>query len=116
MTTVGQCDLNVHEDSKKTKETTPNGNTNVFTQWRTLVTATGKTVVAEVERALATHHRGIGVRGVTPCGAVATVVVGQINVVVFVQVKLAHQSGVGATQTSPGKSATFKSGVVVVAS
>ena len=113
MTRVGQRDLNVHEDSQKTEETTTNGHTNVFIQWRTTVTATRKTVVAVVVRALATHERGIDVRGVAFCSAVAIVAVGQINR--FLQV-LAHQGGVFTTQTRRGKRTTFKGNIVVVAS
>ena len=116
MTTVGQCDKNVHDQTKNTNETTTNGNTNVFTHWRTKVTATGKTVVAVVVRALATQERGIGVGGVALCGAVAIfAVIGQINLFGVVQEILAHQGGVGSTQTSTGKCATFKGSVVVVA-
>jgi hypothetical protein len=115
MTTVGQCDLNVHEDSKKTKETTSYGNTNVFTQRRTKVTSTSKTIVAVVGRALATQERGIDVGSVASCRAVATVaVVGQINAIL--QELVAHQGRVFSTQTSTGKSTTFKGSIVVVAS
>jgi anti-sigma-K factor RskA len=114
MTTIGQCELNVHEDSKKTEENATNGNTNVFNQWRTLVTATSKTVVAEVVRALATQERGIDIGGVASC---ATVAVGQINVVVvFVQIILAHQGRVGATQASRWINTTRKGSIVIVAS
>ena len=115
MTSVGQCDLNIRENSKKTEETTTDGNTYVCTHWRTFVTATGKTVVAVVVRALATHERGVDVGGVASCGAVATVAVGQINLFSVVQKILAHQGGVGATQTGRWKGATFKGSVVVVA-
>ena len=115
MTTVGQCDKNVHDQTKNTKETTTDGNTNVCTHWWTLVTATGKTVVAVVVRALATQERRIDVGGVASCGAVATVAVGQINLFGVVQKILTHQGGVFSTQTSTGKCATFKGGVVVVA-
>ena len=115
MTTVGQCDKNVHDQTKNTNESTNDGNTNVCTHWRTFVTATGKTVVAVVMRALATHERGIDVGGVASCGAVATVAVGQIKLVGVVQKILAHQGGVGATQTCRWKCATFKGSVVVVA-
>ena len=116
MTTVGQCDKNVHDQTKNTNETTTNGNTNVFTHWRTKVTATGKTVVAVVVRALATQKRSIDVGGVAVCGAVATFAVGQINRFGVVRKILAHQGGVFSTQTSAGKSTTFKGSIVVVAS
>ena len=115
MTTVVNCDENVHEDSNNTKETPTNGNTNVITQRRTTVTTTRKTVVAVTVSALATQERGIDVGGVASCGAVATVAVGQINLVGVVQKILAHQGGVGSTQTCRWKSATFKGSVVVVA-
>jgi hypothetical protein len=115
MTTVGQCDLNEYEDSKKTEETTTNGNTNVFTHWRTKITTTGKTVVAVAVRALATQKRSIDVGGVAACGAVATFAIGQINRFGVVQKILAHQGGVGATQASRWKSTTFKGSIVVVA-
>jgi len=115
MTTVGQCDKNIHDQTKNAKETTTDGNTYVCTHWRTFVTATGKTVVAVVMRALATHERGIDVGGVASCGAVATVAVGQIKLVGVVQKILAHQGGVGSTQTCRWKCATFKGSVVVVA-
>ena len=49
------------------------------------------------------------------CGAVATFAVGEINLFRFVRIVLAHQSGVGATQTSRWKSTTFKGSIVVVA-
>ena len=49
-------------------------------------------------------------------GAVATFTVGKINLFLFVQIVLAHQGGVGATQTSRWKSTTFKGSIVVVAS
>ena len=104
MTTVGQCDKNIHDQTKNAKETTTDGNTNVCTHWRTFVTATGKTVVAVVVRALATHERGVDVGGVASCGAVATVAVGQIKLVGVVQKILAHQGRVGSTQTSTSKS------------
>jgi len=113
MTRVGQRDLNVHEDSQKTEETTTNGHTNVCIQRRTTVTTTRKTVVAVVVRALATHERGIDVRDVAFCSAVAIVAVGQINRVLQV---LAHQSRVFTTQTRRGKCTTFKGNIVVVAS
>ena len=48
------------------------------------------------------------------CGAVATVAGGQINAVL--QELVAHQSRVFPTQTSTGKSTTFKDSIVVVAS
>ena len=116
MTTVGQCDNNVHDQTNNTNEATTDGYTNVFVEWRTTVTATGKTVVAVVERALAAQERGVDVGGVASCGAVAIfAVVGQINLIGFVQIVLAHQGGVFSTQTSPGKNTTFKSSVVVVA-
>ena len=118
MTTVGQCDKNVHDQTNNPNETTTNGNTNVFTHWRTTVTTTRKTIVAEAVRALATQDRGIGVGGVALCGAIATFAVGQINffgVVQVVQKILTHQGGVGSTQTSTGKSTRFKSSIVVVA-
>ena len=116
-TTVGQCNLNEYDQTNEAKKTTHDGNTNVFPQRRATVATTGKTVVAVVKCTLAAQHRGIDVRGVASCGAVAGgVAVGQINVVVFVQVKLAHQCGIGAAQTSRGESTTFKSGIVVVAS
>ena len=115
MTTVGQCDKNVHDQTNNTEETTSYGNTNVFTQRRTKVTSTSKTIVAVVGRALATQERGIDVGGVASCRAVATVaVVGQINAVL--QELVAHQSRVFPTQTSTGKSTTFKGSIVVVAS
>ena len=115
MTTVGQCDKNVHNQTKNTNETTTDGNTNVCTHWWTFVTATGKTVVAVAVRALATHERGIDVGGVALCGAIATVAVGQIKLVGVVQKILAHQGRVGSTQTCRWKSATFKGSIVVVA-
>jgi hypothetical protein len=115
MTTVGQCDKNVHDQTNNTEETTTDGNTNVFTQRRTKVTTTSKTIMAVVRRALATQERGIDVGGVASCGAVATVAVGQINLFGVVQKILAHHGGVFSTQTSTGKCATFKGGVVVVA-
>jgi len=116
MTTVGQCDNNVHDQTNNTNETTTDGYTNVFVEWRTTVTATGKTVVAVVERALAAQERGVDVGGVASCGAVAIcAVVGQINLFDFVQKILAHQGGVFSTQTSRWKSTTFKGSVVVVA-
>jgi hypothetical protein len=115
MTTVGQCDKNVHDQTNNPNETTPNGNTNVFTHWWTFVTTTSKTIVAEVVRALATQDRGIGVGGVALCGAVATFAVGQINLFGVVQKILAHQGGVGSTQTSRWKSTRFKGSIVVVA-
>ena len=115
MTTVGQCDKNVHDQTNNTEETTSYGNTNVFTQRRTKVTSTSKTILAVVGRALATQERGIDVGGVALCRAVATVaVVGQINTVL--QELVAHQSRVLPTQTSAGKSTTFKGSIVVVAS
>jgi hypothetical protein len=115
MTTVGQCYKNVHDQTNNTEETTSYGNTNVFTQRRTKVTSTSKTIVAVVGRALATQERGIDVGGVALCRAVATVaVVGQINAIL--QELVAHQSRVLPTQTSTGKSTTFKGSIVVVAS
>ena len=115
MTTVGQCDKNVHDQTNNTEETTTYGNTNVFTQRRTKVTSTSKTIVAVVGRALATQERGIDVGGVASCGAVASfAVVSQINAVL--QELVAHQSRVFPTQTSTGKSTTFKGSIVVVAS
>ena len=115
MTTVVNCDKNVHEDSNNTKETSTNGNTNVITQRRTTVTTTSKTVVAVVVGALATQERGIDVGGVASCRAVATfAVVGQI--IAVLQELVAHQGRVFPTQTSTGKSTTFKGSIVVVAS
>ena len=115
MTTVGQCDKNVHDQTNNPNETTTNGNTNVFDHWRTTVTTTRKTIVAEVVRALTTQDRGIGVGGVALCGAVSPfAVVGQISLVF--QELVAHQSRVLPTQTSTGKSTTFKGSIVVVAS
>ena len=115
MTTVGQCDKNVHDQTNNTEETTTNGNTDVCTHWWTFVTATGKTVVAVVVRALATQERGIGVGGVASCGAVPIfAVIGQINLFGVVQEILAHQSRVFPTQASRWKCATFKGSVVVV--
>ena len=82
MTTVGQCDNNVHDQTNNTNEATTDGYTNVFVEWRTTVTATGKAVVAVVERALGAQHRGIDVRSVASCGAVAVgVAVGHVNLV-----------------------------------
>ena len=114
MTTVGQCDNNVHDQTNNTNEATTDGYTNVFVEWRTTVTATGKTVVAVVERALAAQERGVDVGGVASCGAVATVAVGQINLFGVVKI-FAHQGGVGSTQTSRWKSTRFKGSIVVVA-
>ena len=115
MTTVGQCDKNVHDQTNNTEETPTNGNTNVFTQRRTFVTTTSKTVVAVVVGALATQERGIDVGGVASCRAVATfAVVGQI--IAVLQELVAHQGRVFPTQTSTGKSTTFKGSIVVVAS
>ena len=117
MTTVGQCDKNVHDQTNNTNEATTDGYTNVFVEWRTTVTATGKTVVAVVERALAAQERGVDVGGVASCGAVAIfAVIGQINLFGVVQKILAHQGGVFPTQTGTGKSTTFKGSIVVVAS
>ena len=116
MTTVGQCDKNVHDQTNNTEETTTYGNTNVFTQRRTKVTTTSKTIMAVVRRALATQERGIDVGGVASCGAIATVAVGQINLFgVVVQKILVLQSRVFSTQASRWKSTTFKGNVVVVA-
>jgi hypothetical protein len=72
--------------------------------------------VAVAVRALATQKRSIDVGGVAACGAVATFAVGQINRFGVVQKILAHQGGVFPTQTSTGKSTTFKGSIVVVAS
>jgi hypothetical protein len=112
MTTVGHCDLNEHEDSKKSEETTSNGNTNVFNQRRTSITTASKAIVAVIVRALATQERTIDVGGVASCGAVATFAVGQINLVFQ---ELAHQGRVFPTQTSTGKGTMFKGSIVVVA-
>ena len=115
MTTVVNCDLNVHEDSNNTKETPTNGNTNVITQRRTTVTTTSKTIVTAPASALATQERGIDVGGVAACRAVTTfAVVGQINA--LLQELVAHQGRVFSTQTSTGKSTTFKGSIIVVAS
>ena len=50
------------------------------------------------------------------CVTVAIFAVGQINLFVFVGIELAHQGGIFPTQTSTGKSTTFKGSIVVVAS
>ena len=71
--------------------------------------------MAVVVGALATQERGIDVGGVASCRAVATLANRQINAV-LVQELVAHQGRVFPTQTSTGKSTTFKGSIVVVAS
>jgi len=99
MTTVGQSDQYVPNQTNNTEKTTANGNTDVFTQGGATVATASKPVVAVIVGTLPTEKGIVGVGCVALCGAVVTgFAFGQINLdVVLVQVVLAHQCWVFST-------------------